>query len=62
MPPPFTREQLTAYLEDALSDSETAQVEQALRNLSPSACSFAASWANATVASIPSALFGDANV
>jgi hypothetical protein len=31
MPPPFSREQLTAYLEDALCDSETAQVEQALR-------------------------------
>jgi len=31
MPPPFTREQLIAYLDDALSDSETAQVEQALR-------------------------------
>jgi hypothetical protein len=29
--PPFTREQLMAYLDDALSDSETAQVEQALR-------------------------------
>ena len=29
--PPFSREQLTAYLDDALCDSETAQVEQALR-------------------------------
>jgi anti-sigma factor RsiW len=27
----FTREQLHAYLDDALSDPETAQVEQALR-------------------------------
>jgi hypothetical protein len=29
--PPFSREQLVAYLDDALCDSETAQVEQALR-------------------------------
>ena len=29
--PVFTREQLSAYLDDALSDGETAQVEQALR-------------------------------
>jgi hypothetical protein len=29
--PPFTREQLSAYLDDALNDAETAQVEQALR-------------------------------
>jgi DNA-binding phage protein len=28
---PFTCEQLIAYLDDALSDGETAQVEQALR-------------------------------
>jgi hypothetical protein len=35
MPPPFTREQLTSYLEDALSDCETAQVEQALRQSEP---------------------------
>jgi hypothetical protein len=27
----FSREQLTAYLDDALCDAETAQVEQALR-------------------------------
>src|SRR5580704_18100810 len=27
----FTREQLSAYLDDALSSGETAQVEQALR-------------------------------
>jgi DNA-binding phage protein len=31
MPQCFTREQLTAYLDDALDDGETAQVEQALR-------------------------------
>jgi hypothetical protein len=31
MPPPFTREQLIAYLDDALSDGETAQIEQAMR-------------------------------
>jgi hypothetical protein len=29
--PPFTREQLIAYLDDALSDGQTAQIEQALR-------------------------------
>jgi hypothetical protein len=29
--PPFTREQLSAYLDDALSDGETAHVEHALR-------------------------------
>ena len=29
--PPFTREQLFAYLDDALSEGETAQVEQSLR-------------------------------
>ncbi|HYV34412.1 MAG TPA: hypothetical protein VE988_01835 [Gemmataceae bacterium] len=29
--PSFTSEQLAAYLDDALSDGETAQVEQALR-------------------------------
>jgi Putative zinc-finger len=33
--PPFTREQLSAYLDDALSDGETAQVEQALRQSDP---------------------------
>jgi hypothetical protein len=33
--PPFTREQLMAYLDDALSESETAQVEQALRQSDP---------------------------
>jgi len=31
MTPSITREQLRAYLDDALSESETAQVEQALR-------------------------------
>jgi hypothetical protein len=29
--PAFTREQLSAYLDDALSDGQTAQLEQALR-------------------------------
>ncbi len=29
--PAFTREQLSAYLDDALSDSQTAQLEKALR-------------------------------
>jgi hypothetical protein len=29
--PAFTREQLAGYLDDALSEAETAQVEQALR-------------------------------
>ena len=29
----ITREQLHAYLDDALSDAETARVEQALRDL-----------------------------
>src|SRR5947207_15894837 len=33
--PVFTREQLAAYLDDALSDGETAQVEQALRQSDP---------------------------
>jgi len=33
--PVFTREQLSAYLDDALSDGETAQVEQALRQSDP---------------------------
>jgi hypothetical protein len=33
--PPFTREQLSAYLDDALSDVETAKVEQALRQSDP---------------------------
>jgi hypothetical protein len=32
---PFTREQLIAYLEDSLSDGQTAQVEQALRQSEP---------------------------
>ena|SRR5216684_2950410 len=31
----ITREQLHSYLEDALSDSETAQIEQALRQSPP---------------------------
>ena len=31
----ISREQLTSYLEDALSDVETAQVEQALRQSEP---------------------------
>jgi hypothetical protein len=31
----ITREQLAGYLEDALADSETAQVEQALRQSEP---------------------------
>lgn len=31
----ITREQLDAYLDDALSDSETAQVERALRESEP---------------------------
>jgi len=31
----ITREQLASYLEDALSDVETAQVEQALRQSEP---------------------------
>src|SRR5919199_2891332 len=35
MIPDITREQLDGYLEDALSDSETAQVEQALRDSEP---------------------------
>lgn len=33
--PEITRVQLYAYLEDALSDRETAQVEQALRDSAP---------------------------
>jgi len=33
--PHFTREQLAGYLDDALSDAETAQVEQALRQSDP---------------------------
>jgi hypothetical protein len=33
--PTVTREQLAAYLDDALADSETAQVEQALRHSEP---------------------------
>jgi hypothetical protein len=33
--PEITREQLHAYLDDALSDPETAQVEQALRDSEP---------------------------
>jgi hypothetical protein len=32
---PITREQLHAYLDDALSESETAKVEQALREQEP---------------------------
>lgn len=32
---PFTREQLLAYLDDALSAAETAQVEQSLRQSEP---------------------------
>ncbi len=31
----FTREQLAGYLDDALSDAETARVEQALRQSEP---------------------------
>ena len=31
----FTREQLAGYLDDALSETETAQVEQALRQSEP---------------------------
>jgi hypothetical protein len=33
--PQITRAQLTAYLDDALADAETAQVEQALRESEP---------------------------
>src|SRR5512145_3293490 len=33
--PEFTREQLASYLDDALDDSETARVEQALRKSDP---------------------------
>lgn len=33
--PKITREQLAAYLDDALSEAETAQVEQALREAEP---------------------------
>ena len=32
MPAPITRETLQLYLEDALSDAETARIEQALRS------------------------------
>jgi hypothetical protein len=35
MTPEITREQIHAYLDDALSDAETARVEQALRNSEP---------------------------
>jgi hypothetical protein len=33
--PEFTREQLASYLDDALGEAETAQVEQALRDSEP---------------------------
>ena len=33
--PTITREQLSGYLDDALSETETAQVEQALRESAP---------------------------
>jgi hypothetical protein len=35
MTKPITREQLDSYLDDALSDAETAQVEEALRQSEP---------------------------
>jgi hypothetical protein len=35
VPPSITREQLHGYLEDCLSESETAKVEQALRESEP---------------------------
>lgn len=35
MPASITREQLRAYLDDALSDTETARIEQALRQSEP---------------------------